>query len=248
MKTNQLHSWSLSVEQAKAIQKNLSAWIVNDGVPVKPKTIARVEVHPSGDNSESGENFDGEPKTQSETASVTLYSAQDLSILERKHAIKNTAFPRIPGMLSFRKAPAAVAALEKLPKTPDLIICDGRGKTGEDSFGLAAHIGLITNLPTIGIRAPRARDNSNHLGNDRGQWISVGENSYDQSVVLRALTALDPILVSPAHKISQKEAIAQILHFFPNSMPSRQYLEFLYPSKTNPTPSIPLLQVIAKQG
>ena len=234
MKTNPLHSWSVTVEQAKAIQKNLSAWVITDGRCNKPKLIARVEVHPSGEKG-------------TETASVMLYSTREGKIIERKHAIKNTAFPRMDGLLSFRKAPAAIAAIEKLPRTPDLIICDGRGRTGENTFGLASHIGLFTNLPTIGIRTPRARLDMNHLGSDRGQWLAIGENAWDQSVLLRVLPSLDPLVVSPGHQISQRAAIDQVLDFLPSDMPSRQYLEMLYPSAGGQQRSIPVLQVIAKQ-
>ena len=234
MKTNQLHSWSVTVEQAKAIQKNLSAWVITEGSCPAPELIARVEVHPSGEKG-------------TETASVLLYSVSKGKIIERKHAIKNTAFPRVDGMLSFRKAPAAIAAIEKLPHTPDLIICDGRGRTGEDSFGLASHIGLVTNLPTIGIRTPKAREDVTHLSGARGQWLAVGENAWDQSVMLRVLDALDPVIVSPAHKICQRDAIEQLLNFLPADMPSRQYMDMLYPSRSKQQSSIPVLQVIAKQ-
>lgn len=235
MKTNQLHSWSTTVEQAKAIQKNLSAWIITEGNCSEPRLIARVEVHPSGDQGDG---------PGSETASVTLIKNGE--VIERKHAIKNVAFPRMEGMLSFRKAPAAIAALEKLPQTPDLIICDGRGRTDEHVFGLASHIGLITNLPTIGIRAPRPRLDVKHLGIDRGNWFAVGENNWDQSVVLRVINTLDPLLVSPAHKIGQNQAIAQVLNFLPANMPARQYLEMLYPANGKQQHAIPVLQVIAK--
>lgn len=233
MKTNPLHSWSVTVEQAKAIQRNLSAWIITEGSCPPPELIARVEVHPS--------DADG-----SETATVMLYSTKEGNIIERKHAIKNTAFPRVPGMLSFRKAPAAIAAIEKLPYTPDLIICDGRGRTGELTFGLASHIGLFTNLPTIGIRPPRPRDDISHLSSRRGQWLAAGANAWDQSVLLRVLEVMDPLVVSPGHQISQKSAIEQVLRFFPADMPSRQYLEMLYPSKRRQQSSIPVLRVIAK--
>lgn len=234
MKTNALHSWSVTVEQARAIQKNLSAWVITEGCCRNPALIARVKVHPSGDKS-------------TETASVTLSSAVTGEIIERKHAIKNTAFPRVEGMLSFRKAPAAVAAIEKLQKTPNLIICDGRGRTGETSFGLASHIGLFTNLPTIGIRAPKARHDITHLSSTRGNWMAIGENPWDQSVLLRVMSNLDALVVSPGHSISQRAAIQQVLRFFPADMPSRQYLEMLYPSSACQPRTIPLLRVIAQR-
>ena len=232
MKTNSLHSWSVTVEQAKAIQKNLSAWVITEGTCPAPEYIARVEVHPSADKG-------------TETATVALYSTSEGTVVERKHAIKNTAFPRLPGLLSFRKAPAAIAALEKLPKTPDLIICDGRGRTGEFSFGLASHIGLVTNLPTIGIRAPKPREDLSHLGSQRGQWLAAGENAWDQSVPMRVLDVMDPLIVSPAHKIGQTQAIARVLDFVPADMPSRQYLDMLYPSSLKQQNNIPVLRVIA---
>lgn len=243
MKTNQLHSWSLTVEQAKSIQKNLSNWIVTDAPPISVDTFARVEVHPVGLHADQNKD-----QANSQTATVTLYSTTDLSILERKHAIKNCSFPATPGMMSFRKAPAVIAALEKLANIPDLIICDGRGRTGESTFGLASHVGLITNLPTIGIRAPLQRLQTSELGNDRGQWACIGENQCDKSVLVRVFHSLDPILVSPAHKISQKQSIEQVLAHFPESMPSRQYLESLYPSKQPKAHNIPILKSVAQSG
>ncbi|MCG8312542.1 MAG: endonuclease V [Pseudomonadales bacterium] len=238
MKTNQLHPWSLSLQQAQAIQKNLSAWLVTESSNIKPKTVARVEIHPSG-NTDS-------PK--SETASVTLFSIPDVTVIERKHAIKNSVFPKVEGMLSFRKAPAAIAALEKLSRIPDLIICDGRGRTSEKTFGVASHVGLITNLPTIGIRAPRARDYNSLLGNERGEWLALADNDCDESVLLRVINGLDPMLVSPAHKISQKESVEQILGFIQQDTPARQYLDLLYPCTDIHHSTIPVLQVIAKQS
>lgn len=243
MKTNHLHSWSLTVEQAKSIQKNLSNWIVPDGLPVPAKTFARVEVHPTGPLADKTKD-----QANSQTATVTVYSTTDLSVIERKHAIKNSSFPATPNMMSFKKAPAAIAALEKLAHIPDFIICDGRGRTNETTFGLASHIGLVTNLPTIGIRAPLQRSQTSGLESERGQWATIGENQWDKSVILRVFHSLDPILVSPAHKISLKQAIEQVLAYFPESMPSRQYLEQLYPTNQPTSHPIPTLRSVAHSG
>ena len=122
MKTHQLHPWSLTAEQARSIQRNLANWIVTADDPREPKLVARIQLHPS-------------PKEEigSESATVTLYALPSMEVIGRKHAIKNTQFLRIEGMLCFRKSLAAIAALEKLPQEPDLLICDGRCRLGRQA-------------------------------------------------------------------------------------------------------------------
>ena len=217
MRTHQLHKWTLSPKEARAIQKNLCAWVSTQERCQSPSFAARIEF---------SNTLDAKGSIQS---TVTVKSLPSLGFLERKIAIKPSGFPRVPGLISFQKVPAAIAALEKLSHTPDLLICDGRGITGPDSFGVASHVGILTNLPSIGIRPPKARYNYTMLGSQRGDWLPMGDDSQNTGVLLRVIDGLDPLLVSPAHKITQEDAIEQVLRFLPSSIPAREYIEILYP-------------------
>lgn len=217
MKTHQLHKWTLTPEEARAIQKNLCAWVSTGERCQSPSLVARIEF---------SNTLDEQGSIQS---TVTVKSIPSLGFVERKMCIKKSNFPRVPGLISFQKAPSAIAALEKLSHTPDLIICDGRGLTGPDSFGVASHVGILTNLPTIGIRPPKARFNYSMLGGLRGDWLPLVDDQQNSGVLLRVLDGMDPLLVSPAHKITQEDAISQVLSFFPKTIPARDFIEILYP-------------------
>lgn len=218
MKTHQLHPWNVSVEQARAIQKNLSAWVVTDGRCRNPRLLGRVEVASTHEN-------DHMVTVQ---ASISVRSLPSLQLLERKVSIRTSEFPAQSGLASFRKVPSVVAALAKLVRVPDVIICDGRGKTGPGSFGVASHVGLITNIPTVGVRSPRPRQLSDLLGTARGSWMPVTEPGID-AVLLRVIEGLDPLMVSPAHRIGREDAMRQVLDFVPAETPAQEYLQLLYP-------------------
>ena len=227
MKTHNLHSWNVSLENALAIQKNLRAWIVTEGQCPSPKLLGRISLT---SNSES----DNSATVQ---ASITITEPASNRLLERKVAIKTTKFPLHPGLYSFRKMPAVVVALNKLKRIPDFFVCDGRGITGEDSFGIASHVGLITSVPTIGIRPVRPKHIIGSLCEERGSIIRAVEGGQ-MAAVLRVLDGVDPILVSPAHKISMDDAIARILEMIPADTSIREYLQAIYPEAghNNETP------------
>ena len=238
MKTHQLHKWTVSPEEARAIQKNLCAWVSTQERCQSPSLAARIEFSNTLDDIGSIQS------------TVTVKKIPSLCFLERKIAIKPSGFPRVPGLISFQKAPAAIAALEKLSHSPDLLICDGRGITGPDSFGVASHVGILANLPTIGIRPPKARFNYTSLGNNRGDWLPLGENGENSGILLRVLDGLDPLLISPAHKITLEDAIEQLLNFFPKTIPAREYIELIYPetSTFNDEAQPNLLKLVGDKG
>ena len=217
MKIHKLHKWALSPAEARAIQKNLYAWISTREQCLDPTIVARIE-------------FDQTYKAQEAChARVSIKHLKSLELLEQESCVKPHSFPRTPGLISFQEAPAAIAALEKLAYTPDLIICDGRGITGLDSFGVASHIGILSNIPTIGVRAPRARIDSSRLGKQRGNWLPVAGSPHGASVLLRILDDLDPVLISPGHKINLANAIQHVLSFYPATLSAREYSDLLYP-------------------
>ena len=218
MKTHNLHSWNVSLENALAIQKNLRAWIITEGQCPSPKLVGRVSLISNSENETSA----------TVQACITITEPNTNRLLERKVAIKTTKFPLHPGLYSFRKMPAVVAALNKLKRIPDFFVCDGRGITGADSFGVASHVGLITSVPTIGIRPIRPKHIAGSLCEERGSFLRVVEGGQ-VAVILRVLDGCDPLLVSPAHRIGMEESIQRILEMIPSGTSVREYLQAIYP-------------------
>lgn len=218
MKTHRLHSWDVSVDQARAIQKNLRAWIITEGKCRRPRMMARIELACAQEGRDS----------LTVQACVSIKSLPGLQLLERKVSVRTSSFPDEPGLASFRKVPAIVAALEKLVRVPDVILCDGRGITGDDSFGVASHVGLITNLPTMGVSPAKPRQMTELLGQKRGSWIPL-QDGGGHAALVRVLEGQDPLIVSPAHKLGMEDAVQQMLLYVPENTPSWEYQQALYP-------------------
>ena len=227
MKTHNLHSWNVSLENALAIQKNLRAWIITEGQCPNPKLVGRISLNSNSENENSA----------TIQACITVTATTTKTLLERKVAIKTTKFPLHPGLHSFRKMPAVITALNKLKRVPDIFICDGRGVTGDDRFGVASHVGLITSVPTIGIRCVRPRHITGSLCKERGSYLRVVEGGQI-AAVLRVLDDMDPILVSPAHRIGLEDAINTVLELIPSDTSAREYSQAIYPEAghNNDTP------------
>lgn len=123
-------------------------------------------------------------------------------------------FPYVPGLLAFREIPTTLAALEKLDTAPDLLVCDGQGLAHPRRFGLACHLGLLTEVPTIGV-AKTAWGEYAEPGRERGAATDI---TIDGEVVGRALrtrTGVKPVFVSVGHRIDLDMACAQVLALTP---------------------------------
>jgi len=218
MRIHTLHPWNLSLENAKAVQRNLRAWVISDGSCKQPKMIGRITLSSSDETLQSA----------TVQARITIIEYPSLTLLERKVAIKTTRFPLEQGLQSFRKMPAVIAALEKLNRVPDVFICDGKGITSETSFGVASHVGLVTGVPTIGLASADSVQLNSPLGLTRGSYLPATDRQQFAAVT-RVLDATDPILISPAHKISLSDAIDRVLDYFPANTGIRDYLQAIYP-------------------
>ncbi len=233
MKTHNLHLWDITPKNAKSIQKNLCPCIITEGNCCSPKYVARIQVFTS--------KLDENRRTVQSI--VTITSPLSSQLLERKVAIKTSSFPSSQGLASFQVGPSIIAALNKLNRTPDLIICDGRGITGSLYFGVASHIGLVTNIPTVGVKACKPIEFPTTLGKNRGNWLNVAKVSQ-LSAVVTVIDNQDPVLVSPAHKIGLASAIEQVLAYVPANLPAKEYLNLLYPNVDSIEKSIPNLRLI----
>lgn len=206
------HPWSVSLEEAEKIQQNLSAKVILKDDFEKLQKIMGVGIvfSKSGD-----EVF---------VAGVIL-SFPEMKILQTGFGKREIRFPYTPGFFAFSAGPAILSILEKMPK-PDLIMFPGRGIAHPRKLGLASHLGVLLDIPTMACsRTPLWRDYPK-ISLGKGNFVMVkGENETTIGAVLRTRAGVKPIFVTPGHKISVRSAVKIILecsHKFRIPEPLRQ--------------------------
>jgi deoxyribonuclease V len=144
-------------------------------------------------------------------AAAVLLDADTLLPLAEVVARLPTRMPYIPGLLSFRELPAVLRALAQLPQMPDLIFVDGQGVAHPRGLGIAAHLGVITNLPTIGVAKSILVGHHAAVGPLRGNRADLVHRSHVIGTVLRSKDHINPLIVSPGHRVSHASAADLVL-------------------------------------
>jgi deoxyribonuclease V len=139
-------------------------------------------------------------------AAAVLIDAQTLQPVAEVVARLPTRMPYIPGLLSFRELPAVLQAMAELPQTPDLVFVDGLGVAHPRGLGIAAHLGVITGLPTIGVAKSILVGHHAELGPWRGDRTDLVHRGNRVGTVLRSKDRIKPLIVSPGHRVSQASA------------------------------------------
>ncbi|HEY9147853.1 MAG TPA: deoxyribonuclease V, partial [Gammaproteobacteria bacterium] len=117
-----------------------------------------------------------------------------------------TRFPYVPGLLSFREVPAVLAALEQLSALPDLLLCDGQGIAPPRRLGIASHLGVLLDLPTIGVAKSRLVGEHAEPGEEKGAWQPLTDKGETLGCVLRSRSNVKPLYISPGHRVSVESA------------------------------------------
>jgi deoxyribonuclease V len=192
------HSWNLSPDEAVALQRRLAkAVIIADQLP-QVGLVAGVDV-----------GFEEQGKIT--RAAVVVLKLADLSVVQQVIARQLTHFPYIPGLLSFRECPALLAALEKLTVTPDLLLCDGQGIAHPRRLGIASHLGVLTDLPSIGVAKTRLIGWYGAVPEERGHWTPLRDKGETVGAVLRTRSKVKPLFISAGHRISLPTAIHYVM-------------------------------------
>ena len=144
-------------------------------------------------------------------AAVAVLRYPELDVLETAIARRPTAFPYIPGLLSFRELPAVLAALEQLREPPDLLLCDGQGIAHPRRFGIASHLGLLVDIPAIGVAKTRLCGTHEEPPNQRGAWTPLWGAGEIIGAVLRTRPGVKPLYISPGHRVGLETAIAYVM-------------------------------------
>ncbi|MDZ8183851.1 MAG: deoxyribonuclease V [Nostoc sp. ChiSLP02] len=203
MKIYQHHAWPATVEEAIVIQEQLRNQVITSDKFQEPvQYVAGVDMGFEADGTIS-------------RAAVAVLSFPDLQVIETSLAHRPTTFPYIPGFLSFREIPAVLDALEKIKTTPDLILCDGQGIAHPRRFGIASHLGVLVDMPTIGVAKSLLIGKHEELPEARGNWRSLVHKGEIIGAVLRSRTGVKPLYVSSGHRISLPTAIDYVLRCTP---------------------------------
>ena len=191
------HNWQVTTTEAIAIQTELAEQVSRTG-DVHPRLIAGVDV-----------SVNRWAKTG--TGAVVVLSYPELEIVAVEVVTDRIGFPYVPGLLSFREAPLILAASEKLTVTPDLFIVDGQGLAHPRRIGLASHLGLFLDTPTIG--CAKSRLSGIHVVPDdqAGSFTELTDKDEIIGAVLRTRTRIKPVYVSIGHRISLQSAINWVL-------------------------------------
>ncbi|MCP4406396.1 MAG: deoxyribonuclease V [Gammaproteobacteria bacterium] len=193
-----LHPWAVSPAEAREIQKRLSARVIDEDHLGKVNTVAGIDV-----------GFEDQGSVT--RAAVVVLSYPELQLLDRVIACAPTQFPYVPGLLSFREVPAVLKAFEDLKTVPDLVLCDGQGIAHPRRFGIACHIGLLTDLPTIGVAKSRLVGTHAEPPQERGSHVPLRNKDEQVGVVLRTRKGVKPLFISVGHRISLTTATQYVM-------------------------------------
>ena len=119
----------------------------------------------------------------------------------------DTSFPYVPGLLSFRELPAVLKALSASSVIPDLFLCDGQGYSHPRRFGIACHLGVLTDIPSIGVGKTRLIGNHKAVPNRRGAWQPLIDGQEIIGAVVRTRINVKPVYISIGHRVSLETAI-----------------------------------------
>lgn len=198
MKAEKLHRWNLTPTEAVELQRELAHRVIReDDFPLPVKTVAGIDL-----GYDVAANFS--------RAVVAVLGFPSLEVIETQEALSPIQFPYIPGLLSFREIPVVIEAIEKLKNIPDLILYDGVGIAHPRRFGIASHVGVVTDIPTIGVAKSLLVGKYENLGEERGSIAPIMNRGEHIGTALRTRTSVKPVFVSIGHRISLETAVEYV--------------------------------------
>ena len=192
------HAWNLNPREAIALQQALRQYVITEDRLGPVDHVAGVDV-----------GFEAEGATT--RAAVAVLSYPQLELVETAVARRPTQFPYIPGLLSFREIPAVLEAFEGLCHTPDLLLCDGQGIAHPRRLGIASHLGLLLDIPSIGVGKSRLWGKHGTIPQSRGGWTPLRDGDEIIGAVVRTRIGVKPLYISAGHRISLETAIRYVM-------------------------------------
>ena len=182
-----LHSWSLSIAGARKTQERLRGQ-----VKLCPLALGRIRFVAGADIAVSR-------RLDRLVAAVVVMSFPALEVVETRVAVSRAVFPYVPGYLSFREIPALIRCLRKVRTHFDVILCDGQGIAHPRRMGLASHLGLVIETPSVGCAKSRLVGEHEEPGPRRGDFAGLTDHDDTIGSVLRTRENVKPVYISPGH-------------------------------------------------
>ncbi|MCK4271804.1 deoxyribonuclease V [bacterium] len=192
------HRWDVSPRQAIEIQEDLRSLLVLTNGFDKLLLVGGADVAYSR-------------KKNRVCAALTVFHYSTMNLLDVAYAEAEASFPYIPGLLTFREGPVVLKAFRRLKERPDLIIFDGQGIAHPRRLGLAAHMGLVLNMPTVGCAKSPLRVQFEVPGLKRGSASKMMDGEEQVGVVLRTRDGIKPLYISPGHLVDLATSVKVIL-------------------------------------
>jgi deoxyribonuclease V len=199
MKAKNLHDWNVTVKKAIELQKSLAGQVQVRPFDKKLKSIGGLDC-----------SFTDDKKNI--IACVVVLSTKSFEIIETSYTVQAVNFPYIPGLLSFREAPACLAAIEKLTVIPDCFIVDGQGIAHPRRLGIASHLGLFLDIPTIGCAKSRLIGDFKQPLSKKGSTSPLMDKGEIIGSVVRTRSNVKPVFVSVGNKCRLSDAIRIVLN------------------------------------
>src|SRR5260370_4276844 len=202
MKNRPLHEWTLEQNEAIALQRELAKRVVREDRQEEVRDVGGVDM---GINEENG----------MARAAVVLLSYPALELEERHVQEEPVRMPYSPGLLSFRELPAILGAFDRLKQQPDLVMVDGQGIAHPRRLGIASHLGLWLDLPSIGCAKSilRGEYDREALGEEVRLWVPLIDKKHNEVIgaALRTRTHTNPMFISLGNRISLETSLRYVL-------------------------------------
>lgn len=198
MKINHLHNWDLSPKDAITLQNDLASQLISD-TPIDLKNVKMIA------------GVDVSVKNNVSQAAVVIMTYPELEIIETVRAKLPTTYPYIPGLLTFREGPVLEEAFIKLENDPDVFIFDGMGQIHPRKIGIAAHMGLWLDKPTIGCGKTHFIGDYDEPAIEQGSYSKLTYKGDQLGVVLRTRAKVKPVYISVGHRADIDSAVQMIL-------------------------------------
>jgi deoxyribonuclease V len=198
MRTKPLHEWSLEQEEAKALQRELAKRVVREDRLDEVRHITGVDMAINEVNGMA-------------RAAVVMLSYPALEIVEQHVFEEPVRMPYIPGLLSFREIPCILGAFDLLKQQPELVMVDGQGIAHPRRLGIASHLGLWLDLPTIGCAKSILTGHHGPLSEEVGSWVPLEADREVIGAVLRTRARVKPMIISLGHRISLETSLRYVL-------------------------------------
>jgi deoxyribonuclease V len=192
------HEWPTTVGDARAIQEQLRDRVVVSDRFGPVERVAGIDV-----------GFEDDGKVA--RAAVVVLDFPGLALRAQAIARQPVRFPYVPGYLSFREIPAVLDALAQLRVTPDVILCDGQGIAHPRRLGIASHLGVLLDIPTVGVAKSRLCGRYEEPPAQKGAWTRLRDGAEVIGAVLRTRASAKPLYVSPGHRVSLATAIDLVM-------------------------------------